>query len=199
MNNSTIPLSREPLRIQGERLYLRDLQLRDLNAVLKLRGDPLVAAGLGIEPASEDESRTWLHRAVRNNALIPRYIFQLGVFSKRKGQFVGWVQLGRATPPFGEDPRGGAPRGSGWYELRYAMLQEWWGQGLATEAVRCVTGFAFRRLAADALFADILPENLASGRVLQKVAMEPVRETASGCIRYLLVRDAWQARRGEAV
>ena len=198
MNHSPIPLSGEPLHLRSERLYLRDLQLRDRSLMLQLRGDPLVAAGLGVAPASTEEADAWLRRAVRANTLIPRHLFHLAIVSQKAGRSLGWLYLGLAVQPAEGSDWPAEFTESGWYELRYALLREWWGQGLVTEAVRCVLPFAFETLAAVGVFADVLPANVASTRVLHKVRMKPAGQTSSGCVRYLLERDTWEGSTGMA-
>ena len=54
-------------------------------------------------------------------------------------------------------------------ELGYYLKPAFWGTGLAVEAARSVVAYAFEVLGTRALFALHHPENLGSGRVLEKV------------------------------
>ena len=56
-------------------------------------------------------------------------------------------------------------------ELGYWIGRPYWGQGLATEAVRRVLHFAFEDLALNRVQSSYLPRNPASGRFLEKVGM----------------------------
>ncbi|MFZ5823123.1 MAG: GNAT family N-acetyltransferase [Bacillota bacterium] len=56
-------------------------------------------------------------------------------------------------------------------EIHYALARPWWGQGLATEAVRAVLGFGFERMELNRIEAMVHPRNTASRRVLAKVGM----------------------------
>ena len=187
MDDSTIQLSGEPLHLQARRLYLRDLQPGDLAPMVALRGDPRVAAGLHIPLRAREESRAWFRRALRDNGLIPRRSFHLAARTMEAEHFLGWVYLGRARTGDGN---------GGWYELSYALLPQWWGQDLATEAVRCALRLAFLHVGAEGIFADFRPQNRASERVLQKAQFQPAGRAAGGCFRYVLEREAWERRVG---
>jgi len=77
----------------------------------------------------------------------------------------------------------------------------YWGLGYGTEAVRRVARFAFEDLGMAALGAAIMPDNVASGRVLEKAGF--VRAGTNTCghgrcqgieaLAYRLTRDDWAA------
>lgn len=64
------------------------------------------------------------------------------------------------------------PSESGVLELGFLLRQEYWGQGLATEAARAAVQHAFDVLGIKAIFAGHHPENSASQRVLQKLGFQ---------------------------
>jgi [ribosomal protein S5]-alanine N-acetyltransferase len=64
------------------------------------------------------------------------------------------------------------PLESGVLELGFLLRQEYWGQGLATEAARAAVQHAFDVLGVKAVFAGHHPENSASQRVLQKLGFQ---------------------------
>ena len=53
-------------------------------------------------------------------------------------------------------------------EIGYWLGQEFWGRGIATEAVRAVTGYAFNHYDVCRVYAGAYEWNLASMRVLEK-------------------------------
>lgn len=61
------------------------------------------------------------------------------------------------------------PYQPGVFEVGAHLLTEHWGNGYATEALRCVIGHAFEILNATALFARHNPHNHGSARVLTKL------------------------------
>lgn len=76
-------------------------------------------------------------------------------------------------------------------DLGYRLLPEYWGRGLATEASAACLEFGFSTLGLDRIIGLVLPENLASIRVLEKVGMRPDGEVRySGLIarRYAISR-----------
>ena len=56
-------------------------------------------------------------------------------------------------------------------EMGYWIGEPFWGQGLATDAVRALLRFAFDDLNLNRIQASHLPRNPASGRVIEKVGM----------------------------
>ena len=94
-----------------------------------------------------------------------------------------------------------ACRGSA--EIGYALDPQWWGRGLAGEAVTLVLDWAFRSLGLDRIEADIDPRNHASRRLLAASGFQPdatVRERPQrdgGIVAseiHALSRHDWSAR-----
>ena len=56
-------------------------------------------------------------------------------------------------------------------EIKYALLRDYWGQGLATEVVRGMLTYVASHFALDRVIATIDPGNGASRRVLMKSGM----------------------------
>lgn len=88
-------------------------------------------------------------------------------------------------------------------ELGYWIGRPFWGQGLATDAVRAVLTFAFDTLGLHRVQASHLPRNPASGRVMQKVGMQREGlhrgryrkgDVFEDVIEYAILRTDWAAR-----
>ena len=71
----------------------------------------------------------------------------------------------------GEGGFKGPPDGSNEVEIGYALVPEYRGRGLATEAARGLVGWAFSHPGVVAVRAETLPDGHASIRVLEKVGM----------------------------
>jgi RimJ/RimL family protein N-acetyltransferase len=56
-------------------------------------------------------------------------------------------------------------------ELGYVFAQEYWGQGIATEAALASIQYGFEQVKLDRIVAIAHPENIASRRVIEKVGM----------------------------
>ena len=57
-------------------------------------------------------------------------------------------------------------------EIGYTIARAYWGQGYATEAVQALIQFGFEKMELVRIEAVVLPENLASSRVLEKSGMQ---------------------------
>jgi ribosomal-protein-alanine N-acetyltransferase len=84
---------------------------------------------------------------------------------------------------------------TGEVELAYHYLPSAWGQGFATEAAISILDYGLTQLGMDEIAAIVIPENVASWRVLEKAGMRYVR-TASyygldGMKKYVADRT-WQ-------
>ncbi|MCE2594666.1 GNAT family N-acetyltransferase [Motilimonas cestriensis] len=62
-------------------------------------------------------------------------------------------------------------------ELVYRLLPDYWGQGLASEAARAATDYAFNQLGLDRLISFIADNNEASKRVAESSGFKLERET----------------------
>jgi ribosomal-protein-alanine N-acetyltransferase len=57
------------------------------------------------------------------------------------------------------------------YELGYALSKECWGKGFATETVRAAVRFGFENANLERIIAVVVPENIASYRVLEHTGL----------------------------
>lgn len=85
----------------------------------------------------------------------------------------------------------GPPDDTGTVEIGYSIVPEYYGRGLATEAVGAMTAWAFGHPAIRRVIAETLPELAASRRVLEKTGFaltgEPPNDPRS--LRYALDRE----------
>lgn len=88
-------------------------------------------------------------------------------------------------------------------EIGYWIGRPWWGQGLATEAVRALLEFAFTTLELNRVQATHLVRNPASGRVMQKAGMSREglhrekflkNDALEDVVEYAVLRKEWQAQ-----
>lgn len=83
------------------------------------------------------------------------------------------------------------------HEIGWRFRKDKWRQGFASEAARCMAGFAFETLKAPRLLAVCHPENTGSARVMQTLGMsyrgiEPWYKM--DCAVYEISADQWRAR-----
>ena len=141
--------------LETERLLLRPWREDedDIDAGLRLWGDPLVMVHVGA-PLSREQ----VARGIRAGAAhLERHGTQhWAMVDKASGQVVGCCGLNR----FDEGPA---------FELVFHLMADAWGKGLATEAGRAAIADGFERLAIPRIIASHHPDNDGSRRVLEKL------------------------------
>ena len=78
---------------------------------------------------------------------------------------IGGIGLKRAEPGFQDVQKHVA-------EIGYWLAEEYWGRGIATEAVMALTRWGFEELSLRRIFAAVFARNPASTRVLEKAGYE---------------------------
>ena len=61
-------------------------------------------------------------------------------------------------------------------EVAYTIAQEYWGQGLGTEAAQAILNYGFEKLNLSRLISRIDADNIASQKVAEKIGMTFERE-----------------------
>lgn len=156
--------ARRRYRLRTGRLRLRELRFRDLPALRRIGGDPLVARNMAstTSPWPEAAARAWLARALYRG----RPGFCAGI-RLRTGRLIGIAGLGRA----GAD----APMGAAWF-----VDPAYWGRGYATEGVGAFLHDAMARFGIDTLEAGHFADNPAGGAVMRKLGfVEMSRDTGT--------------------
>jgi ribosomal-protein-alanine N-acetyltransferase len=140
--------------LRTSRLGFRHWNDADFPLAWALWGDAEVTRLIG-GPFTEAEVRARLSReiALQRDSGVQYW----PLFGLQDGEFAGCCGLRPCAAP-------GLV-----YELGFHLCRNAWGQGLASEAARGVTGHAFENLGATALFAGHHPENTASPKVLAKL------------------------------
>ena len=148
-------------RIVTERLVLRMLTPADAPDVARLAGRREIAdTTISIpHPLSEEQARDWV--AARTNRQRAGKEAAFAVTLKDDDRLIGAVGLREINR-----------------EHSHAEMSLWidvdqWGKGYATEAARAVLRLAFERLKLNRVYAHHMVRNPASGRVLEKIGMQP--------------------------
>lgn len=136
--------------LETEQLVLRPLREDDLDDLLAV-----VNEGTST-PRTREETRERLRRAMSH---WEEHGFGLwAVLHRADGGFIGWCGVAY-------------PHGRGDAELSYALATRYWGQGLATEAVRRALQYAFDVAGLPRVVGVALAENLASQRVMLRAGL----------------------------
>ena len=159
------------LHIETPRLYLRLMELSDLDDLLKIFGDPKVMASFDTEPFNREQMGHWVQRN-----LAHQESYEYGLFSvmlKSKEMLIGDCGLERMEVG-----------GEFVTELGYDFRSDYWNQGFATEAALAVRDYAFDALSLPSLISLIRVGNEASKRVSEKIGMRLIAEITKNGIRY---------------
>ncbi len=135
-----------------DRLTLRAFHDADLDAVAAMQANPEVRRFLGGNLLTRAESWSLMERVLGQWALRGYGMFAIEV----GGHCAGWA--GVLHPLEWPEP-----------ELAYSLDQPFWGRGIATEAVGAARTWAFARLDVARLASFIMPGNVRSARVAQKL------------------------------
>ena len=191
MRSTALAVSNRPPELATERLVLRELRPSDAAAVAAGAGDRRVAAFLIQVPSPYPIAlaRRWVAHRIEwwdqgrgvTLAVTPR---------DAPDVLLGTVSLRR----YARDRRA---------ELGYWLAQPAWGHGFATEAAQAVVDFGFSGLGLARIYAQVLTDNRASLRVLDKLGMvnEGVKRQhvhkarrLHDVVLYGLLRDEWSRR-----
>ena len=152
-----------------ERLLLREVADRDVDAVFEMESDP-VAMRYWSRPPMQDpsEARAAVERA--KGFFASRAGLRWSVCLAADGEMLGHVSLFNLNEQ------------SAHAEIGYGLLRRHWGRGYMHEALEAVIDWAFGPLGMRRLEADIAPGNEASIRALER----------HGFAREGLLRERWQ-------
>lgn len=141
----------EARRLVTNRLTLSEMAVDDSGFILALLNDPGWIQNIGARGVRTDEDA----KAYIRDRFLPSCWF---VARNSTGEPVGVCGLvereGLEHPDIG-----------------YAFLQQWSGQGYATEAAAAVLAYARRELGRTTILAIVKPHNRPSRRVLEKIGL----------------------------
>jgi [ribosomal protein S5]-alanine N-acetyltransferase len=141
------------LRLQGDRILLRDFLTQDREAFCALESDEAMFTYTKGRIGRASAESVQLPLFLEEPLLDPRPSYNL-VVEDSEG-FSGWAGIDRIE--------GTDSAQLGWY-----LRSDRWGRGYATEATRLLLDFGFSTLRRATMWATADPENLASIRVLEK-------------------------------
>jgi RimJ/RimL family protein N-acetyltransferase len=161
-----------PDRLVTARLVLEPVGEADVDPLLALWNDPVVRRmhGLGTEPLPPAAVLRWLRTPDRALCWLAR--------AGGEGAAAGVVELSaRERPP-------------GVREIGVAVAEPVRGRGVGREMVEAVCRWAFARLEAAAVRAEVRVDNEAALRLFERAGFSPIGEAAGGSTLWLERRAA---------
>ncbi len=167
--------------LETDRLILRPLDKRDVNAIFAMRSDVDVMRFIR-EPQNRNESAN-LIKLVSSRWEQDQIGF-CAIIEKLSREFIGWCGIWRLQE-------------TDEFEIGYAIAKQFWGRGFATEAALKFLDYAFDNLENEKIVAVAQPENAASRRVMEKLGMS--YDYTGGfygfkLVHYSIDRDKWKLR-----
>ena len=151
--------------LETKRLLLRHQVIDDLDDLWALYCDPEITRYIPDAPRTREEAKEELEWHMHGHPKFP----ELGLWAtihKETGRFIGRCGLLPWTIDRQQE-----------VEVAYTIAQEFWGQGLGTEAARAILNYGFEKLNLSRLICLIDLENVASRKVAEKIGMSFERES----------------------
>ena len=146
------------MELAGEGIRLRPWRDGDQEALARHANDPEVARNL-LErfpsPYRLRDAEAWIARQKQTSEPTTQFAIEVA------GEAGGGIGVQRLDDVYRRTARVG-----------YWLGRLYWGRGLATQAVRLVTGYAFATFDFERLEAEVFDWNLASCRVLEKAGYD---------------------------
>jgi [ribosomal protein S5]-alanine N-acetyltransferase len=147
--------------LETDRLLLREYVEEDADAFFKLNTDPDVLRFVPDKPLLnvEQARQILIDHPIAD---YRKYGFGRGAcILKSTGEKIGFAGL-KYLEELGE------------VDVAYRLLPKYWGQGFATEAALASVRFGFADLDLKRIIGLVMPENIASVRVLEKTGLRYV-------------------------
>ena len=152
------------IRIETDRLLLRDHSLEDLNDYHAWMSDPAVMRYIiGFKQSNtRDESLASLKKTIEGINKTPRTNYFIAIAQRDTGRYIG------SGGGFIErlESNGGI------MEIGYMLKKDFWGLGYTTEATKAWIDYSFRYLCVHRIIAHCDCDNASSEKVMQKCGME---------------------------
>ena len=177
------------MKLETERLILRDFVKDDWQRVLEYQSDPLYLRyyeWTGRTPEAVQEFVGWF---LDHQKQTPRIKFQLAVTLKSTGQLIGNCGIRMDTADAFQA------------DLGYELDPKHWNHGYATEAAHAIVDFGFRDFPLRRVWSWCVADNTGSAHVLEKLGMRQegrLRENEFykgrwwDTLMYAILADEWE-------
>ena len=141
--------------IETKRLTLRPFNRDDLDIIAKLYSDEEIMAYMPIPVLDNETAQKLLNRFVAGWKDVPQINYEMAVVCKQTNEKIGRAEI---TRHYSEESA----------MIGWMLIKSAWGKGLATEAAKAVIRCAFDVWNLELLSIYRYPENVRSGRVIEK-------------------------------
>lgn len=166
--------------LQTKRLNLRQIVAADAKDLFRFYSDANFKRYLDWDgPVSVDECVTMIDfwkRSFEANTLLP-----WGISTITNNELIGTIMIAPTRGTFKDTPR--YP-----FTLAYDLRMDFWKKGFMTEALKAALNFSKKELGPHRIQAEVLPENTASLKLLEKLGFR--RE---GLLHHYLMHETTKA------
>ena len=182
------------MKLETDRLILRDFVKEDWERVLEYQSDPLYLRYYEWEwtdrtPEAVQEFVGWF---LDHQKQEPRIKFQLAVVLKSNGQLIGncGIRVDNASAPQAD--------------IGYELDPKHWNQGYASEAAGAIVDFGFGHFGVHRIWAACVADNVGSAHVLEKLGMKLEGRSRENhyyrgrwwdSLYYAILADEWAAHK----
>ena len=144
--------------LKTKRFFLRELTIEDADAFYLLNNDPDVTRYTGDKAFSDPGDAA---QFLKNYDHYKKYGFgRWAVMDTISNEFTGWCGL-KYTPEVDE------------VDIGFRFYKLHWNKGYATETAKASIDYGFRELGISKIVGNVMKENAASVKVLEKIGMMP--------------------------
>ncbi|MBL8509696.1 MAG: GNAT family N-acetyltransferase [Chitinimonas sp.] len=142
------------------RLLLREITVRDADAIFAIQSDPEVMRWFGADPMQDRQQALQLIEMFANWRTQPNPGTRWGIVHRQSGVLMGTAGLFRWN--------------RGWRNcvLGYELGRPHWGHGYMQEALQTLLDYGVDQMALNRIQAEIHPDNHASVRLVQKLGFQ---------------------------
>ncbi len=167
-------VNRAVIPMELDRLILREFVLEDWPYVHAYAQDPAVVRFMNWGPNSEEETQSFVAKAVQAQELAQRKSYDLAIVRKDDNRLIGGCGLYVES----------AWQGS----IGYCLHSDCWGSGYVPEAGSGLLRMGFHDLRLHRIYATCDVQNTQSARVMEKLGMK--RE--AHLREHILLRGSWR-------
>jgi RimJ/RimL family protein N-acetyltransferase len=148
------------MKIETERLILREFHKSDLDSVYEYISDPQASMYMTWQDRmTKKDTARFIQMSISYHEKKPRKNYELAITFKGEKQLIGGCGI-RVQSIHHKKA-----------DIGYIINRKYWGHGYATEAAWALVRFGFDKLMLHRIFATCDVKNSASIRVLEKIGM----------------------------
>jgi RimJ/RimL family protein N-acetyltransferase len=148
------------MKLETERLILRDFVEDDWQRVLEYQSDPLYLRYYEWTERTPEAVQEFIGMFLDQPNQNPRTMFQLAVTLKSNKLLIGncGVRMDKISDVEAD--------------IGYELDPKYWNHGYATEAAHAIVDFGFRHFGVHRIWASLVADNAGSAHVLEKLGMK---------------------------